>query len=125
MALHRVNLAGADFQFGIPSGTSVDGVDSLTSFEATREYETSQTARNEVGEVVAHLFGNERHALQGEGYTNAASVPALGTDVAGEGTMTMLGLVGKVTRCVCRGSNEDFVRVQTSGEGYAALASEY
>lgn len=125
MALYRVNATGADYQFGIPAGTSVDGVDSLTSFEATREYETNIAARDEDGEVVAQLFGNEKHTMQGEGYTNAASVPALGTDTPGAGTMSILGLTGKINRCTCRGSNEDFVRVQVQAEGYAGLASEY
>lgn len=125
MALNRINVSGADFQFGIPAGVTVDGVDSLTSFEAGREYETEVTARDEDGDVVAHLFGNEKNTMQAEGYTNAATVPDLGTDTAGAGTMEMLGLIGKVMRVRCRGSNEDFVRVSAEGSGYVNLAAEY
>jgi hypothetical protein len=125
MALYRVNKPGSTFQFGIPAGVSVDGIDSLTGFEASRQAETDLNARDEDGEVVAQLWGNEKHNLSGEGFTSAASVPAIGTDTVGQGTMTMLGLKGKIMRVTCRGSNEDFVRVSVEGSGYAGLASEY
>jgi hypothetical protein len=104
---------------------TVDGVDAVTSFSARREYETEVIARDEDGDVVAQLWGNERNTMTAEGYTSAASVPALATDTAGDGKVEMLGLSGKIMNVECRGSNEDFVRVSVEARGYVSLAAEY
>ncbi len=119
MALTRVNATGSDFAFGIPqtSGveTSVAGIDSITSAELSSSLETNVTAKDEDGEVVAHLFGNKKFTMSAEGYADAATLPATGD------TIKVAGNEGVITGASITASNEDFVRVRASGEGYAGL----
>lgn len=119
MALTRVNAAGKEFAFGIPTGTGAeteaDGVTSVTSAELSSSLETNVTAKDETGEVVAHLFGNKKLAMSVEGYSDAAALPATGA------VLKVAGQEGRIMSASITASNEDFVRVRAEGEGYAGL----
>lgn len=112
MALTRY---GADYAFGIPENTQVDGIESLTSVEVSGDFETDVTAKDEGGEVAAHLVGNSKFNFRAEGYTSAANMPALG------GKISIQGKTGIITRVNIVSSNEDFVKVSVEGSGFTGI----
>ena len=113
MALVRRSGSQA-WQFGIP-GVSIDGIEAVTAFTARREYTITVEAKDEDGEIAAVLEGGEKYTIEAEGYTTSATVVALG------GSITAMGLNGKVTSSEVVGSNEDFVKVRITGTGYKAI----
>lgn len=113
MALTR---KGANYAFGT-AGFSVDGIDSLTSVSAGREYTINTTAKDTEGEVAAHLYGGEKNTFNAEGYVTGAVTP-----VALGGSATVAGVSGVITRSSIQSSNEDFAKVSVEGEAYAAIS---
>ncbi|EIQ01050.1 hypothetical protein OpiT1DRAFT_05614 [Opitutaceae bacterium TAV1] len=112
MALTRY---GEEFAYGIPEGAAVAGIVSLISFEVGEAFETNVNAKNEEGEVVAHLVGNKKYTFRAEGYAAAASPPVVG------GVITFGDISGVITSVSKPHSNEDFVRYSVEGEGYAEI----
>jgi hypothetical protein len=112
MALTR---KGANYDYGT-AGVTATGLDSVTNYEVSSEYETDVQARDSNGEVAAWLFGDQRNEMSIEGYAETATLPALG------GILTIKGKNGVCTRASIVGSNEDFAKVRMEGKGYDNIA---
>jgi hypothetical protein len=112
MALTR---KGANYDYGT-TGVTATGLDSVTNFEVSSEYETDVQARDSNGEVAAWLYGDQRNEMSVEGFAETAALPALG------GILTIKGKNGIITRASVVGSNEDFAKVRMEGKGYEGIA---
>jgi hypothetical protein len=113
MALTR-RAGSAEWAFGL-TGVTIDGITSVTSFTARKEYTITVEAKDQDGEIAAVLEGGEKYTIEAEGYADATNPPDLG------GAITAGGLTGKITGSEVIGSNEDFQKVRITGTGYKAI----
>jgi hypothetical protein len=128
MAITIVNTTGKDFVFGIGAiatgaattgatgGTLCAGITNVVSAEKTEAFDTSITAKDEDGDVVAHAFGNKKFSLSIEGYINSTATLPIAGDL-----MEVKGQKGKVMSATITASNENWLMIKVTGEGYSGI----
>jgi hypothetical protein len=112
MALLR---KGANWAYGT-QGIGAPGIDEVTSASASKEYSVQVDAVGADGDLKGILYGGEKGSFSAEGYTNSSNVGSIGSDGS------VLGVSGVITKAGVTMSNEDFVKAQVEGEGYAAFS---
>ena len=120
MAIATVSKTGVTLDFGISTdataGTVIAGMGPFVSAELGNSLETSITAKDEDGDVVAHAYGNQKFSLSAEGYApTSGSLPVVGA------AMQVKGQKGKIMSVTITASNENWLMVKVTGEGYTGL----
>lgn len=109
--------AGTGYQFGttVQGITAPNGMTEVLDFEASNELSTVVAGKNSLGDILAMLFGGEKHSGSLSGYASG-NLPSLGTQMSIKGANIFS------TKNSIRGSAEDFTKISIEGQGAPSLA---